>query len=153
MQIVWKNWKKKIFEKLNDQRTLLQLITLVDMSKITNEKKYNLLLLLHLLYFSSNAFKYFFSCRSLSMLICLFLKFFKNDRTWNENKLKSLQTSKRTNIRRRHCIRLAIFFPKYTQKSSDPVKWNEEKKQHRINSTQFEWKLQQLKKRRRKKNT
>lgn len=55
-----KKLKKKIFEKLNDQRTLLQLITLVDMSKITNEKKYNLLLLLHLLYFSSNAFKYFF---------------------------------------------------------------------------------------------
>lgn len=82
MQIVRKiEKKKKIFEKLNDQRTLLQLITLVDMSKITNEKKYNLLLLLHLLYFSSNAFKYFFSCRSLSMLICLFLKFFKNDRT------------------------------------------------------------------------
>lgn len=83
MQIVWKNWKKKIFEKLNDQRTLLQLITLVDMSKITNEKKYNLLLLLHLLYFSSNAFKYFFFLAAL--FLCLFAC------SWNSSKMTELE--------------------------------------------------------------
>lgn len=80
MQIVWKiEKKKKIIWKIEWSTDASSTDYTCWYVKINEWKKYNLLLLLHLLYFSSNAFKFFFM--PLSFYAC----------SWNSSKMTELE--------------------------------------------------------------